>query len=182
MMQAGELLSFASADGVLLFELRPRTAPKAMLAMTNTSSSSVVFKVRTTQPMWYYVRPNQDMLEAGQTVDLVFTLTEPECERFLDLYKAGNVESVDKHRFLIQAKPIEASDRDLILSLPAESPNRNAEVGRVFQCPQKSPIYHSPLTHLAHLFIKPKNKHTVHSHLGDGQQGRPQDGSPQGRV
>jgi len=129
-MQAGDLLSFASPDAILLFELRSRTAPKATLAMTNTSSSSVVFKVRTTQPMWYYVRPNQDMLEAGQTVDLVFTLTEPECERFLELYKAGNAESVDKHRFLIQAKPIEASDRDLILSLPADSPNRNAEVSQ----------------------------------------------------
>jgi hypothetical protein len=154
-------LSNGGDGAALRFDLRPRSAPKASIAMTNTSSSSIVFKVRTTQPMWYYVRPNQDMLAAGQTVELIFTLTESECDRFLELYRAGNAESVDKHRFLVQAKSIEASDRDLILGLPADSQNRNAEVSHSFASPTVCIYHSSPIAHSIQIIVYP--------HLGDRQ-------------
>lgn len=126
------LLSFSTNDNVLHFKLDRNVAPKASLKMTNISSSKAIFKVRTTQPMWYFVRPNQDLIEAGQTIELIFTLTEPECNRFLDLYREGSPESVDKHRFLIQAKPIDSSDYDMIMNKPADSPNRASEVNRFY--------------------------------------------------
>ena len=29
----------------------------------------VMYKVKTTQPMWYFVRPNFDVLDAGEEVE-----------------------------------------------------------------------------------------------------------------
>jgi len=51
-----------------------------VLKVTNTSNSKVLFKVKTTQPTWYYVRPNQQMLEIGQSEDVVILLVDQECK------------------------------------------------------------------------------------------------------
>lgn len=48
--------------------------------MTNISQQKVVFKVKTTQPSWYYVRPNQQILDIGQTEDIAIVLVEAECK------------------------------------------------------------------------------------------------------
>lgn len=47
--------------------------------MTNASPNRVVFKVKTTQPSWYYVRPNQQVIEVGQTEEVVVVLVDTEC-------------------------------------------------------------------------------------------------------
>ena len=123
------LLLSSGDDGVLTFKLERNVAPRVHLKLTNSSTTTrAVFKVRTTQPMWYFVRPNQDILEPGTSVDLAFTLIETECRRFLDLHKAGNEESVDKHRFMVQGMPLEQSDFDTLSAIPADSPNRAVEV------------------------------------------------------
>jgi hypothetical protein len=40
----------------------------------------VAFKVKTTQPSWFYVRPNQHVLDVGQTEDVSIVLVEGECK------------------------------------------------------------------------------------------------------
>ena len=49
------------------------------LKVTNTSDTKVAFKVKTTQPSWYYVRPNQHILDVGQTEEVTITLVDSEC-------------------------------------------------------------------------------------------------------
>ncbi len=49
------------------------------LAIKNLSDSKVVFKVKTTQPSWYYVRPNQQILDVNQTESVQILVVEAEC-------------------------------------------------------------------------------------------------------
>ena len=85
----------------LLFSLERNTSPKTVniflhfafflhfiystmllkvLKVTNTSKSKVIFKVKTTQPSWYYVRPNQQVLDVGKSEDVIILLVEHECK------------------------------------------------------------------------------------------------------
>ena len=122
-------MALSLSSDVLIFRLEKNASPRVTLKLKNTSSSSrVVYKVRTTQPMWYYVRPNQDVLEPEQEVDLVFTLTDLECRRFLDLHRVNKEESVDKHRFMVQGMPLGQTDFDALSSIPVDSPARAEEV------------------------------------------------------
>ena len=50
-----------------------------ILRVTNISQSKVVFKVKTTQPTWYYVRPNQHVLDIGKTEEVIIVLVQSEC-------------------------------------------------------------------------------------------------------
>lgn len=36
--------------------------------------------MKTTEPTWYYVRPNQHVLDVGQTEDVLVVLVEVECK------------------------------------------------------------------------------------------------------
>jgi len=51
---------------------------KAALKVTNTSTSKIVFKVKTTQPSWYYVRPNQQVVDVGATEEVSVVIVEDE--------------------------------------------------------------------------------------------------------
>lgn len=51
-----------------------------VLKVANATNSKVLFKVKTTQPTWYYVRPNQQILNAGQTEDVAILMVEAECK------------------------------------------------------------------------------------------------------
>jgi hypothetical protein len=88
------------------------TQPRTVLRITNISGQKVAFKVKTTQPSWYFVRPNQDILEAGQSEDVVVLMVESENNRLLDLAASGEPKSdEDKcHRFLVQSKVISEAE------------------------------------------------------------------------
>lgn len=87
------------------------------MKVTNTSKNRVVFKVKTTQPSWYYVRPNQQMLDVGQTEDVTILLVDTECSRFLDQAAINEEEKVDKHRFLVQSKTLDDAEYARLLTL-----------------------------------------------------------------
>lgn len=115
----------------LVFNLERGKQPKAVLKVTNVSSSKIVFKVKTTQPTWYYVRPNQQMLPAGKTEDVKILLVETECDRFLDQAAANKEEKLDKHRFLVQSKIIGENDYTRILTIPVEQ--RSDEFSKLWE-------------------------------------------------
>ena len=50
------------------------------MTITNISNARVAFKVKTTQPTWFYVRPNQHVLDVGQSEDVSIVLVESECK------------------------------------------------------------------------------------------------------
>ena len=54
----------------LSFNLGKSVESKEVLRVTNSSNSKVAFKVKTTQPSWYYVRPNQQVLSPGMSYQI----------------------------------------------------------------------------------------------------------------
>lgn len=90
----------------------------AMLIIKNTSSHKIAFKVKTTHLGWYYVKPNQDVLQEGEVKEVQITLTETESKRILDSASKGMFESLDRHRFRVQTKIISAEDYDMISCVP----------------------------------------------------------------
>jgi hypothetical protein len=50
------------------------------LKVTNISSSKIVYKVKTTQPSWYYVRPNQNVLQEQETDEVYIVLVDNEAK------------------------------------------------------------------------------------------------------
>ena len=55
----------------LSFNLGKSVESKEVLRVTNSSDSKVAFKVKTTQPSWYYVRPNQQVLNPGKPYHII---------------------------------------------------------------------------------------------------------------
>lgn len=94
-----------SPTDVLTFELARDTAPKTVLRVSNTSNSKIAFKVKTTEPTWYYVRPNQHVLDIGEHEDVVIVLVEAECNRFIE--QGDGNKAIANHRFLVQSRPID---------------------------------------------------------------------------
>ena len=84
------------------------------MKISNTSNSSILFKVKTTQPKWYHVRPWQQTLGKGKsiTVEIVFCDSERQKK---------NKESVQhlKNRFMIEHIAISDESAMYIESSPA---------------------------------------------------------------
>jgi len=96
-----QLISVSPAN-TLVFQLAPQVTgpPKQIVKVTNISKQKVAFKVKTTQPSWYYVRPNQQIVDVGQTEEVAIVLAEQAAS------KDPSLEKLDKHRFLVQSKAI----------------------------------------------------------------------------
>jgi len=89
--------------------------------------------VKTTQPTWYYVRPNQQMLDVGQSEDVAILLIDTECAKFLDQPNAHS-EKLEKHRFLVQSKAIEPSEYTRISELHQNL--RSDEFSKIWEGPK----------------------------------------------
>lgn len=131
---ADELISLSPSD-LLTFPLVRDTAPRTTLRITNVSDARVIFKVKTTQPTWYYVRPNQHVLDIGKTEEITIILVEAECNRFLDQFGTPNEEKLDKHRFLVQSTIISDDVFDKIASLSHQG--RHEEYQRIWDSATK---------------------------------------------
>ncbi|CAE7703252.1 PVA12, partial [Symbiodinium microadriaticum] len=64
---------------VLVFELLRDVSPRLVLRISNISKGKVAIKVKTTQPSWYYVRPNQHVVDVGSTEEVIISLNTVEC-------------------------------------------------------------------------------------------------------
>lgn len=114
------MLSFSAKDGILHFDLGSGVC-QAKLKVKNVSKKRVMYKVKTTQPMWYFVRPNFDVLEAGEEVEVNVVLIDEEKSRYIALYRQGKEESVSKHRFMVQYGGMTAESGDEVMKLKQES-------------------------------------------------------------
>jgi hypothetical protein len=103
---------------IIPFKLERGTQPRTVLRITNISGQKVAFKVKTTQPSWYFVRPNQDILDANQSEDVAVLMVESENNQLLDLAASGAPKSDEdkSHRFLVQSKVISEAEFSRIKS------------------------------------------------------------------
>lgn len=62
--EQSQLITLVPSE-TLSFKLGKNVEAKEILRVTNSSDNKVAFKVKTTQPSWYYVRPNQQILNPG---------------------------------------------------------------------------------------------------------------------
>ena len=65
--------TFAIINSISLMYLK-------ILKVTNVSLEKVAFKVKTTQPSWYYVRPNQQIVDVNKTEEVIISMLESECK------------------------------------------------------------------------------------------------------
>ncbi|TYZ62035.1 hypothetical protein PybrP1_007745 [[Pythium] brassicae (nom. inval.)] len=86
----------------LAFTLQPQTAPQAVLTIRNVSESrKIAFKVKTTRPLRYLVRPNQGMLGPHGSAAIMVILQQRDCDELLRLEPSERGLANDK--FLVQS-------------------------------------------------------------------------------
>jgi len=77
----------------LSIDLSSSSAPSTTLTISNHSDDHLAFKVRTTNPKRYLVKPNQDVLLANSSVTVTIQMQARECAAVLE---AGFDEGKDK--------------------------------------------------------------------------------------
>lgn len=86
----------------LTFQLQPHSTPHAVLTIRNASDErKVAFKVKTTRPLRYLVRPNQGMLGPNGSASIMIILQQKDCDELLRLDPSERQLSNDK--FLVQS-------------------------------------------------------------------------------
>ena len=88
------------APNLLELNLAESTTPHTTLTITNTSDTSLAFKIKTTTPKRYIVKPNQEVLAPRASVDVTITLKSQEAEQLLAM-PAEEPKPVD--RFMVSA-------------------------------------------------------------------------------
>jgi len=87
-------------ESTLYFTKTPLTSsPSRMLKLTNLHSGPVAFKVKTTAPKAYLVRPSSGTLKSRDTQEVQIIL-QPQ----------GSDGQANNHRFLVQAVPCNSSE------------------------------------------------------------------------
>lgn len=97
----------------LTFHLQPSASPQAVLTIRNISEArKIAFKVKTTRPMRYLVRPNQGMLGPNMSASIMVILQQKDCDELLRLDPAERSLSNDK--FLVQSSYVDDSFYELV--------------------------------------------------------------------
>jgi len=106
------LLELEPKDTLHFCKTPMTTSPNRVLKLTNTNSGNVAFKVKTTAPKAYLVRPASGTLRPRETQEVQIIL-QPQ----------GMEGSGTSHRFLVQATAVnhsEAVSREYWTTLPKE--------------------------------------------------------------
>lgn len=99
----GDLLEL-SPSGTLEFRVAATKSSATTLTARNLSKDkAIALKVKTTQPSWYYVRPNQEILGPGESLEISITLIENESRRSFALHLKGTPLDHSRHRFQVQS-------------------------------------------------------------------------------
>ncbi|CAM9608438.1 unnamed protein product, partial [Scytosiphon promiscuus] len=104
----------------LSFELVPNSQPGCVLSVSNSSEVTIAFKVKTTEPRRYLVRPNQGLVGPGESESVNVFLIEKECNQ---LVREGmrNPTSLAKvsDKFLVQTAGLGDRESALLKSVSA---------------------------------------------------------------
>ena len=103
----------------LSFALALGSSPQAALVISNPSSvENVAFKVKTTRPMRYLVRPNQGVIGPNSSATVLVILQQKDCDELLRLDASERQLSNDK--FLVQSVGVDAEFCDLLTKKSAK--------------------------------------------------------------
>ncbi|KAG7390513.1 hypothetical protein PHYPSEUDO_007739 [Phytophthora pseudosyringae] len=97
----------------LSFHLQPQTAPQAVLTIRNVADDrQIAFKVKTTRPLRYLVRPNQGLLGPNGSASIMVILQQKDCDELVRLDPAERQLANDK--FLVQSIYVDDSFYELV--------------------------------------------------------------------
>lgn len=100
-----QTLTFEWGSGVNVQKTPPKTTLTAALA---DGQSPVVFKVKTTAPKRYVVKPPQGVVLPGQSAKITLTMVVKDAVDLLNKSKSGvSMEDEMKDKFLVQSAPID---------------------------------------------------------------------------
>jgi hypothetical protein len=89
-----------------------------------------MFKVKTTLPSTYYVSPNQDSLMPDEEIKVLVVLVNEECNAYIESNNTrGAPESVERHRFKVEAVKITFNQYNELKEIPSET--RSTEYNRI---------------------------------------------------
>mmetsp|Transcript_56093 Transcript_56093/g.149657 ORF Transcript_56093/g.149657 Transcript_56093/m.149657 type:complete len:209 (-) Transcript_56093:224-850(-) len=92
-MPALTILSVSPSETLVFTKMSNTNSPNETLTLTNESQENVAFKVKTTAPKSYMVKPSFGTLKPQESQDVQIILG------------ANDASSVGDHRFLVQAVP-----------------------------------------------------------------------------
>jgi len=102
---AGNMVILDPMDS-LTFTLISGNSSQAALTISNTHvTENIAFKVKTTRPMRYLVRPNQGVVAPKSNATVLLILQQKDCDELLRLEPSKRQLSIDK--FLVQSMPVE---------------------------------------------------------------------------
>ena len=88
---------------LLTFTLSKSNQSKASLKIRNTSTGRIAFKVKTTKPKRYLVRPNQGLIDVDRDSTVTVILQQKDCEELIE----GKEDTGSSDKFLVQSVKIE---------------------------------------------------------------------------
>lgn len=117
-----------------IFELKKQST--CAVRLTNNTYHNVAFKVKTTSPKKYCVRPNVGVISPKSTCEFTVTMQAP---------KAVPVDMVCKDKFLIQSTvvPIGTTDNDITPNMFSRDDGKHFEEVKLrvaFMSPPESPV------------------------------------------
>jgi len=87
----------------LTMDLTSAAAPTTTLTISNPSDEHLAFKVRTTQPKRYLVKPNQDVIPAMGNVTVTIQMQARECAAILE----QGFEDAGKDKFMVSSRVVD---------------------------------------------------------------------------
>ncbi|KAG5061410.1 Vesicle-associated protein 1-2 [Glycine soja] len=128
-MTTGDLLSIEPLELKFLFELKKQIS--CSLILSNKTDSYIAFKVKTTNPKKYCVRPNTGVVMPQSTCDVIVTM---------QAQKDAPADMQCKDKFLLQS--VKVDDGTTAKDITAEMFNK--EVGHVVEECKLRVVYVSP--------------------------------------
>ena len=90
----------------IVFTVVEKTSPKSVLTISNPSEfQHVTFKVKTTRPLRYLVRPNQGVIGPKGTATVSVILQTKDCDEIVHMDSSERQKTNDK--FLVQSAPVD---------------------------------------------------------------------------
>ncbi|OQR98056.1 hypothetical protein THRCLA_06794 [Thraustotheca clavata] len=94
-----------ASNRIVNFVLQPETPAEATLVISNPNPTQyMAFKVKTTQPMRYRVRPNQGIIRPGHTTSVLLVVEDKDHEDLVYMEESSRLMINDK--FMIQSTPV----------------------------------------------------------------------------
>eukprot|EP00510_Aplanochytrium_minuta_P002987 CAMPEP_0184009942 /NCGR_PEP_ID=MMETSP0954-20121128/2910_1 /TAXON_ID=627963 /ORGANISM="Aplanochytrium sp, Strain PBS07" /LENGTH=239 /DNA_ID=CAMNT_0026289421 /DNA_START=492 /DNA_END=1208 /DNA_ORIENTATION=+ len=151
--------------GDIQFDLSSKE-PTTVLKIRNVSDVQLAFKVKTTMPKRYLVRPNQDVVDGGQTMDVRISLQTKEARKIkLEVNENGEY-SEKPDKFLIQSVQLKPEYKAIVEEARSEENGKPMSdvLAKMWQETSKSQL---TSTKLQCTFVFPKKADGVNGTNGE---------------